>query len=58
MGGEHIGPNQENEKMAISQPKVEEKKVPLFFGLEAPGLRYGHFLIFIKITKLNENTQF
>ena len=38
--------------------KVEEKKVPLFFGLEAPGLRYGHFLIFIKITKLNENTQF
>ena len=26
--------------------KVEEKKVPLFFGLEAPGLRYDNFVIF------------
>ena len=28
----------------------EEKKVPLFFGLESPGLRYGHFVILMKAT--------
>ena len=34
----------------------EEKKVPLFFGLEAPGLRYGLFLIFM-ITKTQCRTK-
>ena len=50
------------DKMAISQPlshfckkedyfissilKVEGNKVLSFFGLEALGLRYGHFVIF------------
>ena len=28
--------------------KVEEKKVPLFFGFGTSGLRYGSFLIFLK----------
>merc|ERR1711888_143428 len=28
--------------------KVEEKKVPLFFGFGTSGLRYGHFVIFMK----------
>ena len=36
--------------------KVEEKKVSLFFGLEAPGLRYGNFLIFM-ITKTQSRTK-
>ena len=39
-----------------SKFKVEEKKVPLFFGLEAPGLRYGLFLIFM-ITKTQCRTK-
>jgi len=28
--------------------KVEEMEVPLFFNLGTSGLRYGHFLIFMK----------
>merc|ERR1711895_80026 len=34
----------------------EEMKVPFFFGLEAPGLRYGLFLIF-RITKTQCRTK-
>ena len=47
----HLSPGASNLKTkgTLFPPtlKVEEKKVPLFFGLEAPGLRYGHFLIFM-----------
>ena len=40
--------NPKNKGTFISSTlNFEEKKVPLFFGLEAPGLRYGHFLIFL-----------
>ena len=39
-----------------SKLKVEEKKVPLFFWLEAPGLRYGNFIIFM-ITKTQSRTK-
>ena len=58
---EDLEPNLKYEKMAISQPrvkktkgtffsstlKVEEKKVPLFFGFRTSGLRYGIFVIFL-----------
>ena len=46
-------PNLKNKGTSISSTfKVEEKKVPLFFGFGASGLRYSHFVIFrIALTK-------
>merc|ERR1712215_218291 len=39
-------PNPKNKGTFFSSTlKVEESKVPLFFELEAPGLRYGHLVI-------------
>ena len=41
-------PNPENKGTFFSSTlKIEEKKIPLFFVLENPGLRYGHFFIFL-----------
>ena len=33
--------------------KVEEKKVPLFFRLEAQGLIYGHFSFFLVLLQVD-----
>ena len=42
-------PNPKNKGTFFSSSlKVEEIEVPLFFRLGASGLRYGHFLIFMK----------
>ena len=44
-------PNPKNKDTFFSATlKVEENKVPLLFGLEAPWKRYGHFLILMKAT--------
>merc|ERR1711984_20703 len=44
-----MGPNPKNKGTLLSSTfKVEEKKVPLFFGFGTSGLRYGHFVIFMK----------
>ena len=41
-------PNPKNKGTFLSSTlKVEESKVPLFFGLEAPGQIYGPFLFFL-----------
>ena len=37
--------------------KVEEKKVSLFFGFGTPGLRYDHFVIFMKATNWEPNQE-
>ena len=45
----HWASNQKNKGTLLSWTlKVEESKVPLFFWVEAPKLRYGHFLIFTR----------
>merc|ERR1712030_260927 len=44
-----MGSNPNNKGTLLSSTfKVEEKKVPLFFGFGTSGLRYGHFVIFMK----------